>query len=103
MQHQVSVSRLTCCVLLSYLIRISVVDLEPGLQVECDSCGVNITHSVHIRCAAEECRVTNIDLCPGCFCKGKEMGKHKASHPYRVIVSSLCYSVIGQIFTTVVL
>ncbi|KIO25320.1 hypothetical protein M407DRAFT_25331 [Tulasnella calospora MUT 4182] len=63
------------------------VDLEPGLLVECDSCGNNITHSVHIRCAAEECKITNIDLCPRCFCKGKEVGKHKAWHPYRVIVS----------------
>ncbi|KAG9050219.1 Transcriptional adapter ada2 [Tulasnella sp. UAMH 9824] len=61
------------------------VDLEPGLLVECDSCGNNITHSVHIRCAAEECKITNIDLCPRCFCKGKEVGKHKAWHPYRVI------------------
>ncbi|KAG9006783.1 Transcriptional adapter ada2 [Tulasnella sp. JGI-2019a] len=64
---------------------IQAVDLEPGLLVECDSCNANITHSVHIRCAAEECRITNIDLCPVCFCKGKEVGKHKATHPYRVI------------------
>ncbi|KAG8933840.1 Transcriptional adapter ada2 [Tulasnella sp. 418] len=60
-------------------------DLEPGLLVECDSCQTNITHSVHIRCAAEECKINNIDMCPTCFCKGKEVGKHKAWHPYRVI------------------
>ncbi|KAG8925917.1 Transcriptional adapter ada2 [Tulasnella sp. 408] len=65
------------------------VDLEPGLLVECDSCGNNITHSVHIRCAAEECKITNIDLCPRCFCKGKEVGKHKAWHPYRVILQAI--------------
>ncbi|KAG8900245.1 Transcriptional adapter ada2 [Tulasnella sp. 403] len=37
------------------------------------------------RITPDECRVTNIDLCPSCFCKGKEVGKHRASHPYRVI------------------
>lgn len=64
--------------------------------MECDSCNANITHSVHIRCAAEECRLTNIDLCPVCFCKGKEVGKHKANHPYRVIVSSLHWPCLAE-------
>lgn len=28
-------------------------------------------------------------MCPSCFCKGREGGKHKAWHDYRVVVRTL--------------
>ena len=31
-----------------------------------------------------------MDLCPNCFCSGKEFGKHKRGHAYRVEVSKSC-------------
>lgn len=46
---------------------------------------VDITHSVRIKCAHKECE--EIDLCVPCFLDGKELQKHKAWHPYKVVVS----------------
>lgn len=46
-------------------------------------CGVDVTHTVHIHCAAKECE--EVDLCPNCFSEGKEVQQHKAWHPYKVI------------------
>ncbi|KAI9632507.1 uncharacterized protein MKK02DRAFT_20124, partial [Dioszegia hungarica] len=43
----------------------------------------DITHStVRFKCADEACR--DVDLCPSCFCEGKEGQRHKAWHDYRV-------------------
>ncbi|KAI0267055.1 hypothetical protein BC834DRAFT_872318 [Gloeopeniophorella convolvens] len=58
---------------------------EPGVQTECDGCLTDLTHSVRIKCADPACAVGDgIDLCPNCFCSGKEFGKHKRGHAYRV-------------------
>ncbi|KDQ21201.1 hypothetical protein BOTBODRAFT_182607 [Botryobasidium botryosum FD-172 SS1] len=56
---------------------------EPGVLYECDSCVTDITHKIRIKCAAPGCE--EVDLCPSCFCQGKEVGSHKAWHDYRVI------------------
>jgi hypothetical protein len=64
---------------------------EPGVQTECDGCLVDLTHSIRIKCADPACTVgEGVDLCPNCFCCGKEFGKHKRGHAYRVEVSNLC-------------
>ncbi|KAG6334590.1 hypothetical protein ID866_4500 [Astraeus odoratus] len=61
---------------------------EPGLQIQCDSCACDLTHSVRIKCADAVCEPGDgVDMCPACFCAGKEFGKHKRNHKYRVIVS----------------
>ena len=66
---------------------------EPGVQTECDGCLVDLTHSIRIKCADPACAVGDgVDLCPNCFCCGKEFGKHKRGHAYRVEVSNLCCS-----------
>jgi len=57
---------------------------EPGTRYHCDVCAADITLTVRIRCA-EGCE--DFDLCGSCFCNGAELGKHKASHAYRVVVS----------------
>lgn len=70
---------------------------EPGLQIECDSCRRDLTHSVRIKCADPVCEVGDgVDLCPSCFCSGKEFGRHKRGHEYRVVVcmGSICDVVI---------
>lgn len=60
---------------------------EPGVQYECDACSCDLTHSVRIKCADAVCTTgEGVDLCPACFCAGKEFGKHLRSHSYRVIV-----------------
>lgn len=52
----------------------------------CDSCNRNLTHTVRIKCADPECMSDDgVDLCPACFCAGKEFKNHKRWHPYRVI------------------
>ena len=62
---------------------------EPGVQTECDGCLVDLTHSIRIKCADPVCAVGDgVDLCPNCFCSGKEFGKHKRGHAYRVEVSN---------------
>jgi transcriptional adapter 2-alpha len=59
---------------------------EPGLQIECDSCMCDLTHSVRIKCAEPVCLPGDgIDICPKCFCEGKEFGQHKRWHAYRVV------------------
>ncbi|PPQ66469.1 hypothetical protein CVT24_007043, partial [Panaeolus cyanescens] len=41
---------------------------------------------VRIKCADVACgQGDGVDLCPSCFCSGKEFGKHKRGHAYRVI------------------
>ncbi|KZS98547.1 hypothetical protein SISNIDRAFT_462467 [Sistotremastrum niveocremeum HHB9708] len=59
---------------------------EPGVQITCDSCGCDLTHSIRIKCAEPECGPPEgVDLCPNCFCNGKEFNNHKRTHPYRVV------------------
>lgn len=59
---------------------------EPGLQIQCDCCQCDLTHSARIKCADPICEPGDgVDICPACFCAGKEFAKHKAGHAYRVI------------------
>ncbi|KAI0065996.1 SWIRM-domain-containing protein [Artomyces pyxidatus] len=59
---------------------------EPGFQIECDGCLTDLTHSIRIKCADPVCEPGDgIDLCPNCFRSGREFGKHKRSHAYRVV------------------
>ncbi|KPV71759.1 uncharacterized protein RHOBADRAFT_56380 [Rhodotorula graminis WP1] len=64
--------------------------LESGMKATCDACSVDITHSVHIRCAekvGERLTCPDFDLCVDCFLHGKSLGPHRATHAYRVISS----------------
>ena len=66
---------------------------EPGLQIQCDGCDCDLTHSIRIKCADPVCEPGDgVDICPSCFCAGKEFGKHKRDHAYRVVVSQLLLS-----------
>ncbi|WWC87792.1 uncharacterized protein L201_002684 [Kwoniella dendrophila CBS 6074] len=56
---------------------------EPGIKYTCDFCSVDVTHTVRIKCAMKECE--EVDLCPSCFCEGKEGLRHKAWHDYKVV------------------
>ncbi|MBW0469819.1 hypothetical protein O181_009534 [Austropuccinia psidii MF-1] len=71
-----------------------------GVTYHCDGCLADISHTVKIRCAHLHTITTNIggqiqyqqvpvcdnfDLCGQCFCEGKEVGRHKAWHDYRVV------------------
>ncbi|KAF5380632.1 hypothetical protein D9615_004753 [Tricholomella constricta] len=59
---------------------------EPGVQYQCDSCACDLTHTIRIKCADPVCQPEDgVDICPPCFCAGKEFGKHKKGHAYRVI------------------
>ncbi|KAG6880022.1 hypothetical protein C0992_007819 [Termitomyces sp. T32_za158] len=59
---------------------------EPGVQYQCDSCACDLTHTIRIKCADPVCQLEDgVDICPPCFCAGKEFGKHKRGHAYRVI------------------
>jgi len=59
---------------------------EPGLNIQCDCCICDLTHSIRIKCADPECEVGDgIDICPACFCAGKEFKTHKRGHAYRVV------------------
>ncbi|KAH8118937.1 hypothetical protein DFH11DRAFT_1561971 [Phellopilus nigrolimitatus] len=59
---------------------------EPGLQIHCDSCTRDLTHSIRIKCADPVCESGDgIDICPSCFCAGKEFKMHKRGHQYRVV------------------
>ncbi|KAH9929573.1 uncharacterized protein BXZ73DRAFT_90420 [Epithele typhae] len=59
---------------------------EPGLQIECDSCACDLTHSIRIKCADSTCQEGDgVDICPSCFCSGKEFASHKRGHAYRVV------------------
>lgn len=61
---------------------------EPGLQIQCDGCDCDLTHSIRIKCADPVCEPGDgVDICPSCFCAGKEFGTHKRNHAYRVVVS----------------
>ena len=60
---------------------------EPGVQYQCDSCACDLTHTIRIKCANPIClQGEGVDLCPACFCAGKEFGRHKRGHAYRVVV-----------------
>ncbi|KAJ7599264.1 hypothetical protein C8J56DRAFT_916247 [Mycena floridula] len=59
---------------------------EPGVEYQCDSCSRDLTHTIRIKCADPACATDEgVDICPTCFCAGKEFGTHKRSHSYRVI------------------
>ncbi|GAB1219052.1 hypothetical protein ENUP19_0012G0003 [Entamoeba nuttalli] len=55
----------------------------PWEHITCNSCNKVITTMTRITCV--EC--DNFDLCLECFSQGKEIGKHKNNHSYRVIPS----------------
>lgn len=60
---------------------------EPGVQYQCDACACDLTHTIRIKCADPICEPDDgVDICPSCFCAGKEFGRHKRGHAYRVIV-----------------
>ncbi|KAF8645382.1 hypothetical protein AX16_007884 [Volvariella volvacea WC 439] len=59
---------------------------EPGVQYSCDSCACDLTHTIRIKCADPVCQTdAGVDICPSCFCAGKEFAKHKRGHAYRII------------------
>lgn len=60
---------------------------EPGEQYSCDSCACDLTHTIRVKCADPVCASTEdgVDICPPCFCAGKEFENHKRGHAYRVI------------------
>ncbi|KAI1795521.1 hypothetical protein LXA43DRAFT_1090692 [Ganoderma leucocontextum] len=59
---------------------------EPGLQIQCDGCVCDLTHSIRMKCADPVCETGDgVDICPSCFCSGKEFGNHKRGHAYRVV------------------
>ncbi|KAJ4479942.1 hypothetical protein J3R30DRAFT_3466958 [Lentinula aciculospora] len=59
---------------------------EPGAEYHCDSCSSDLTHTIRIKCADPVCEAGDgVDLCPTCFCAGKEFASHRRGHPYRVI------------------
>jgi hypothetical protein len=71
---------------INYTINVLAVN-EPGVQYQCDPCACDLTHTIRIKCADPVCDTDEgVDICPPCFCEGKEFGKHKRGHPYRVIV-----------------
>jgi len=81
------------CVLICSVSRLAL--NEPGVQYECDACACDLTHSVRIKCADPLCSLgEGVDLCPACFCAGKEFGKHLRSHAYRVIVCLFIWDLI---------
>ena len=48
---------------------------------------VDLTHSIRVKCADPACEPGDgVDICPSCFCRGTEFGKHKNSHSYRIVV-----------------
>ncbi|KAI0032890.1 hypothetical protein K488DRAFT_48877 [Vararia minispora EC-137] len=59
---------------------------EPGFLIECDGCYANLTHSIRIKCADPVCEPGDgVDICPSCFCAGREFRMHKRWHAYRVV------------------
>ncbi|GJE90024.1 SWIRM-domain-containing protein [Phanerochaete sordida] len=58
---------------------------EPGLQINCDACQCDLTHSIRIICADPACEDNGTDICPSCFCAGAEFGPHKKTHAYRIV------------------
>ncbi|KAI0786581.1 hypothetical protein C8Q75DRAFT_734546 [Abortiporus biennis] len=59
---------------------------EPGLQIQCDGCDCDLTHSIRIKCADPVCETGDgVDICPSCFCAGKEFHRHKRNHAYRIV------------------
>lgn len=77
---------------------------KSGIQYTCDACSADISHTVRIRCAHLNPSASsspggknrdgggptlvcdNFDLCGRCFCEGREVGRHKKWHDYRVVV-----------------
>ncbi|ORZ01212.1 hypothetical protein BCR43DRAFT_486555 [Syncephalastrum racemosum] len=57
-------------------------DKEPP-KFHCDACSNDVTNTVRIRCADDEC--PDFDLCITCFSGGAEPMKHKTNHAYRIV------------------
>jgi len=71
-----------------YVLTCTLVLHEPGVNISCDACSCDLTHSIRIKCADPVCVPgEGVDICPSCFCAGKEFARHKRGHAYRVIVS----------------
>uniref|UniRef100_A0A7S4MA68 Transcriptional adapter n=1 Tax=Vannella robusta TaxID=1487602 RepID=A0A7S4MA68_9EUKA len=59
------------------------VSLPKGAQYHCDYCRKDISHTIRIKCAHQQC--PDFDLCVECFSVGVEIQKHKNDHPYYVM------------------
>ncbi|KAF8198080.1 hypothetical protein BJ912DRAFT_953012 [Pholiota molesta] len=60
--------------------------LPDEIQIPVRSCACDLTHTIRIKCADPICVPgEGVDICPACFCAGKEFGNHRRGHPYRVI------------------
>lgn len=57
-------------------------DKEPP-KYHCDACSNDVTNTVRIRCADDDC--PDFDLCVTCFSSGAEPMKHKTWHDYRIV------------------
>ncbi|KAI9498032.1 hypothetical protein BDB00DRAFT_742834, partial [Zychaea mexicana] len=57
-------------------------DKEPP-KYHCDACSNDVTNTVRIRCADDDC--PDFDLCITCFSGGAEPMKHKTYHSYRIV------------------
>ncbi|CDH53207.1 ada2p [Lichtheimia corymbifera JMRC:FSU:9682] len=57
-------------------------DKEPP-KYHCDACSNDVTNTVRIRCADDDC--PDFDLCVTCFSGGAEPMKHKTWHRYRIV------------------
>ncbi|KAI7857170.1 hypothetical protein BDC45DRAFT_501849 [Circinella umbellata] len=57
-------------------------DKEPP-KYHCDACSNDVTNTVRIRCADDDC--PDFDLCVTCFSGGAEPMKHKTYHSYRIV------------------
>ncbi|KAF8971113.1 hypothetical protein BDZ97DRAFT_1787766 [Flammula alnicola] len=61
-------------------------EIQTRSAYQCDSCACDLTHTIRIKCADPVCVPgEGVDICPACFCAGKEFGSHLRGHPYRVI------------------
>ena len=86
---------------------------ESGIKYTCDYCSADISHTVRIRCAQLDLNhpsthavssppnaasnegpvptCEEFDLCGSCFCAGRETGRHKRWHDYRVVVGGTLF------------
>lgn len=80
---------------------------DTGVKFSCDACSADLSHTVRIRCAQQAPRsprakehpaaaeeedeealvptCEDFDLCGTCFIQGREVGRHKRWHDYRVV------------------